>query len=142
MLGQMMQGRLLISKLIDHAGRYHGATEITSVETDGTITRSNWSEILQNSKKLASALTKMGIKPAARCATIAWNNRRHLEIYFGVSGGQFVGHTINPRLFPEQLVYIVNHAEDEVLFVDKTFLPLVAALKAKRSLIPSPTIPL
>ncbi len=131
MLGQMMQGRLLISTLVDHAGRYHSATEITSVETDGSITRSNWGEVQRNSKKLASALTKMGLEPSARCATIAWNNRRHLEIYFGVSGGQFVCHTINPRLFPEQLVYIVNHAEDEVLFIDATFLPLAAALRDK-----------
>lgn len=131
MLGQMMQDRLLISSLVDHAGKYHGTTEITSVETDGTIARSNWAEVQQNSKKLASALTKMGLKPSARCATIAWNNRRHLEIYFGVSGGGFVCHTINPRLFPEQLVYIVNHAEDEVLFIDSTFLPLAAALRDK-----------
>lgn len=131
MLGQMMQGRLLISSLIDHAGQYHGDTEITSVNTDGTIERADWRSVQANSKKLASALTKMGLKPSARCATIAWNNRRHLEIYFGVSGGQFVCHTINPRLFPEQLVYIVNHAEDEVLFIDKTFLPLAAALKDK-----------
>ena len=131
MLGQMMQDRLLISSLINHAGKYHGDTEITSVETDGTISRSNWREVSRNSRKLASALTKMGLEPSARCGTIAWNNRRHLEIYFGVSGGQFVCHTINPRLFPEQLVYIVNHAEDEVLFIDSTFLPLVAALKDK-----------
>lgn len=131
MMGQMMQGRLLISTLIDHAGRYHGDTEVTSVETDGSILRTNWREIQVNSKKLGSALTKMGLSPSARCATIAWNNRRHLEIYFGVSGGQFVCHTINPRLFPEQLVYIVNHAEDEVLFIDKTFLPLAAALRDK-----------
>ncbi len=131
MLGQMMQDRLLISALVDHAGKYHGETEITSVETDGSISRSNWAEVQANSKRLASALTKMGLKPSARCATIAWNNRRHLEIYFGVSGGEFVCHTINPRLFPEQLVYIVNHAEDEVLFIDSTFLPLAAALKDK-----------
>lgn len=131
MLGQMMQGRLLVSALVDHAGKYHGETEITSVETDGSIFRSNWGDVQRNSKKLASALTKMGLEPSARCATIAWNNRRHLEIYFGVSSGQFVCHTINPRLFPEQLVYIVNHAEDEVLFIDATFLPLAAALKDK-----------
>jgi acyl-CoA synthetase (AMP-forming)/AMP-acid ligase II len=131
MLGQMMQDRLLISSLVDHAGKYHGATEITSIETDGTIERSNWGVVQQNSKKLASALTNMGLKPSARCATIAWNNRRHLEIYFGVSGGEFVCHTINPRLFPEQLVYIVNHAEDEILFIDATFLPLAAALRDK-----------
>ena len=131
MMGQMMQGRLLISTLIDHAARYHSDTEITSVETDGAITRSNWGEVQTNSKKLASALTKMGLEPSDRCATIAWNNRRHLEIYFGVSGGQFVCHTINPRLFPEQLVYIINHAEDRMLFIDATFVPLVKAIRDK-----------
>jgi len=86
MLGQMMQDRLLISSMVDHAGKYHATTEITSVETNGTIERSNWGDVQKNSKKLASALTNMGLKPSARCATIAWNNRRHLEIYFGVSG--------------------------------------------------------
>ncbi|MEM9580346.1 MAG: AMP-binding protein, partial [Pseudomonadota bacterium] len=131
MMGQMMQGRLLISTLIDHAARYHAQTEITSVETDGSITRSNWGEVQANSRKLASALAKMGLDPSDRCATIAWNNRRHLEIYFGVSGGGFVCHTINPRLFPEQLVYIINHAEDRVIFIDATFIPLIAAIKDK-----------
>lgn len=131
MMGQMMQGRLLISTLIDHAARYHGSTEITSVETDGSITRTNWGAVQQNAKRLASALRKLGLQPSDRCGTIAWNNRRHLEIYFGVSGGQFVCHTINPRLFPEQLIYIVAHADDKVLFVDSTFLPLVAKLKSQ-----------
>ena len=80
---------------------------------------------------LGDALSKLGLDPQARCATIAWNNRRHLEIYFGVSGAGFVCHTINPRLFPEQLVYIINHAEDKVLFIDATFVPLVAAIRDK-----------
>ena len=79
----------------------------------------------------SSALTKLGLEPQARCGTIAWNNRRHLEIYFGAPGGGFVCHTINPRLFPEQLVYILNHAEDKVLFIDQTFVPLVAAIRDK-----------
>ncbi len=129
MLGQMMTMPLVISSLIDHAAKYHGDTEIVSVETTGGIARTNWRNVAKGSRQLASALTKFGISKGGRCATIAWNNYRHLEIYFGVSGGGMVCHTINPRLFPEQMVYIVNHAEDEVIFFDRTFLPLIAKLK-------------
>lgn len=125
----MMTQSLTISSLIEHAGRYHSQTRIVSVETDGTTTRTNWGEVGQNARRLASALEKLGCETSDRCATIAWNNRRHLEIYFGVAGGGFVCHTINPRLFPEQLIYIMNHAEDKVLFFDKTFLPAVAQLR-------------
>ncbi|MGR3608367.1 MAG: long-chain fatty acid--CoA ligase [Sulfitobacter sp.] len=131
MLGQMMNKPLLISSLIEHAQRYHAGGEIYSVKTGGGIEETSWGQVGANSRALASALTKLGLEPQARCGTIAWNNRRHLEIYFGVSGGGFVCHTINPRLFPEQLVYILNHAEDKVLFIDKTFVPLVAAIRDK-----------
>ncbi|WP_428925315.1 long-chain-fatty-acid--CoA ligase [Marinibacterium sp. SX1] len=129
MLGQMMTQPLLISALIRHADRYHNETEIVSVNTmDGTEV-TTWGGVARNARKLGSALTRLGLDPQARCATIAWNNRRHLEIYFGVSGAGFVCHTINPRLFPEQLVYIIDHAEDQVLFIDRTFLPLIAKLR-------------
>ena len=129
MLGQMMTSPLLISSLIDHAARYHGSAEIVSVNTGGGVEITSWSQIADNAKRLGAALQGLGLAPQARCATIAWNNRRHLEIYFGVSGAGFVCHTINPRLFPEQLVYIINHAEDEVLFIDSTFVPLVASIR-------------
>ncbi|PCH72247.1 MAG: long-chain fatty acid--CoA ligase [Rhodobacteraceae bacterium] len=128
MTGTMMHQPLTISSLITHAGRYHGGTEVVSVETTGGVTRSTWGEIEANARKLASALEKLGVKPGERCGTIAWNNRRHLEVYFGVAGAGMVCHTINPRLFPEQLIYIINHAEDQVLFLDKTFVPLAAKL--------------
>jgi len=131
MLGQMMSQPLLISTLITHAERYHSSAEIYSVNTGGGVEETNWGQVALNARKLASALSKLGLSEQARCGTIAWNNRRHLEIYFGVSGGGFVCHTINPRLFPEQLVYILNHAEDEVLFIDATFVPLVAAIRDK-----------
>ncbi|MFK7881222.1 long-chain-fatty-acid--CoA ligase [Roseobacter sp.] len=131
MLGQMMSAPLLISSLIDHAERYHATTDVISVNTGGGEEHTSWGEVARNARRLASALEKLGLGPQARCATIAWNNRRHLEIYFGVSGGGFVCHTINPRLFPEQLIYIINHAEDEVLFIDRTFVPLVAAIRDK-----------
>lgn len=131
MLGQMMTQPLLISSLIAHAERYHSAGEIHSVNTGGGVEDTTWGQVALNARKLASALTSLGLEPQARCGTIAWNNRRHLEIYFGTSGGGFVCHTINPRLFPEQLIYILNHAEDKVLFIDKTFVPLVAAVRDK-----------
>ena len=129
MLGKMMDQPLLISNLIAHAARYHGATEVVSVETTGGTERSNWATLDQNARQLASALLALGLAPEDRCATIAWNNRRHMEIYFGVAGAGLVCHTVNPRLHPEQLIYIANHAEDKVLFFDSTFLPAVAKLK-------------
>ncbi|KUP94595.1 long-chain-fatty-acid--CoA ligase [Tritonibacter horizontis] len=130
MLGKMMDQPLLISTLIAHSARYHGTTEVVSVETTGAVERSNWATLDANARRLASALEALGQEPEARCATIAWNNRRHMEIYFGVAGAGLVCHTINPRLHPDQLIFIVNHAEDKVLFFDSTFLPAVAKLKA------------
>lgn len=128
-MATMMTQELTISSMIKHAARYHARTPVISVETDGSITRTNWGEIDANARRLASALTRLGCQTSDRCATIAWNNRRHLEIYFGVAGAGFVCHTINPRLFPEQLIYIMNHAGDKVLFFDTTFLPAVAKLR-------------
>ncbi len=131
MLGQMMTKQLTISSLITHAETYHSKAEIYSVNTGGGVEETSWGQVGRNARALGDALTKLGLEPQARCGTIAWNNRRHLEIYFGVSGAGFVCHTINPRLFPEQLVYILNHAEDKVLFIDATFVPLVAAIRDK-----------
>lgn len=133
MLGQMQDAPLLISALIEHAARYHAETEIVSVKTDGGTETTSWGGVARNARRLGSALTRLGLPPQARCATIAWNNRRHLEIYFGVSGAGFVCHTINPRLFPEQLVYIINHAEDQVLFLDRSFLPILVGLRDQLS---------
>ncbi|WP_299148133.1 long-chain-fatty-acid--CoA ligase [uncultured Tateyamaria sp.] len=131
MLGQMMNFPLTISSLIDHAARFHGDTSIVSVNTGGGVEDTTWGQVGANARRLGDALLGLGLEPQARCATIAWNNRRHLEIYFGVSGAGLVCHTINPRLFPEQLVYIINHAEDRVLFIDRTFIPLVKAIRDK-----------
>lgn len=130
----MMHQPLTVTSLIEHASRYHAETEIVSLETTSTashrdISRSNWLTISQNSKLLASALGKLGLQSGDRVATIAWNNRRHLELYFGVACGGMVCHTINPRLFPEQLIYIINHAQDKALFIDSTFVPLVAKIR-------------
>jgi fatty-acyl-CoA synthase len=124
----MMAMPLLISSLIKHAEQYHGGTEIVSVETSGGITRTHWSSVARRSRQLASKLNRMGLVAGDCCATMAWNNHRHLEVYFGVSGQGLICHTINPRLFPAQLVYIINHAQDKVLFIDKTFLPIISRL--------------
>ncbi len=131
MQSSMMSMPLTISSLIEHAARYHGETEVISVETDGTVATSNWSRIESDARKLSAVLSSLHVSSDACCATVAWNNKRHLQIYFGVAAGGRVCHTINPRLFPEQIEYIVNHAADEVVFFDKTFTPLVRALKDK-----------
>ena len=131
MLGGMMYQPLLISGLIEHAARWHGETEIVSVETTGGIDRSSWGEVATNSRRLASALEQRGFEKGERIATLAWNNRRHLELYYGIAGAGMVCHTLNPRLPPEQLIYIVGHAEDRLLFVDRTFLPIVAKVRAE-----------
>lgn len=129
MHGKMMDQPMLISGLLDHAARYHGGTEIVSVNTTGGTETTCWADIAENARRLGSALKALGLAPGARCATLAWNNRRHLEIYFGVSGSGRVCHTLNPRLHPDQMAYIAQDADDQILFVDHTFLPLVAKLR-------------
>ncbi|NNP71671.1 long-chain fatty acid--CoA ligase [Acinetobacter defluvii] len=130
MQGNMMFQPLLISNLIEHAARYHGDTAIISKNTDGTITTTNWTHVAENSKRFANALADLGAVHADRIATIAWNNHRHLEAWYAISGSGMVCHTINPRLFPEQLIFIINDAQDKVVLFDKTFLPLIRAVKA------------
>lgn len=128
MSGTMMRDPLLISSLVAHAARNHADTEIASVDTSGASEVCTWGSIERDARRLASALERLDVKHGECCATIAWNNRRHLEIYYAVSGGGRVCHTINPRLAPETLIYVINHAEDQVIFVDRTFLPAVAKL--------------
>ena len=137
MQGLMMDQPLLISNIIDHAARYHGDTEIVSVATDGSRHRTNYSEVRNRAMKLGAALLKRGHAHSDRIATIAWNNHRHLELYYGISGAGLVCHTINPRLFPEQLKYIVSHADDRVVFFDNTFVDLVANLRPEVSNVES-----
>ena len=131
MLGQMQSQPLLISNLIVHAERHHGATEIVSRRVEGDIHRTTWAEVSRRSRQVANALDGLGLAFGDRVATLAWNGYRHLELYFGVSGTGRVLHTLNPRLHPEQLVWIVNHAEDRALCFDMTFLPLVKAVWSK-----------
>ncbi|MFC3902705.1 methylmercaptopropionate CoA ligase [Acinetobacter marinus] len=131
MFGQMMHRPLMISSLIDHAAQYHGDTQIISKEVSGEFTTTSWGKVAQNSKRLANALSRYNLQLGDRLATIAWNNYRHLETWYAVSCSGYVCHTINPRLFPEQLVFIINDAKDKALFFDVTFLPLIVAIKDK-----------
>jgi fatty-acyl-CoA synthase len=131
MLGQMQSQPLLISTLIVHAERHHASGEIVSRRVEGDIHHSNWGQIAARSRKVANALNALNLSFGDRVATLAWNGYRHLELYFGVSGTGHVLHTLNPRLHPEQLTWIVNHAEDKVVCFDMTFLPLVKAVAAK-----------
>ncbi len=125
MQGLMMDRPLLISAIAEHAATFHGDREIVSVTVDNPMHRYTWADAIARAKKLANALDGLGIERGDRIGTIAWNDYRHLEIYYGTSGAGYVCHTINPRLFPEQLVFIINHAEDRYLFVDPMFVPLI-----------------
>ncbi len=131
MLGLMQQQPLLISNLIDFAERHHGDGEIVSRRVEGDLHRYHWRDVAARARRVANALDGAGLAQSDRVATLAWNGYRHLELYFGVSGSGRVLHTINPRLLPEQIAWIANHAEDQVLCFDMTFLPIVQAIAAK-----------
>ena len=128
MQGLMQQQPLLISTLIEHAAAFHGDTEIVSVLPEGGQHRTTWKEIASRARRLANALAGLGVGSADRVATLAWNTHRHLELYFGVSGSGAILHTVNPRLFQEQVDYILHHAEDQYVFFDISFSALVEKL--------------
>jgi fatty-acyl-CoA synthase len=131
MLGGMQDYELRVPRLIDHAEREHGGREIVTQWADGSQTRTTWAGIARDARKLAQALESMGLKPGDRVATLAMNHHRHLVAWYGAIGMGGVIHTLNPRLFDEQLVYIANHAEDRVLLYDKAFQPIVDRLRAQ-----------
>jgi len=128
MQGLMMADQLRVAGILEHAAKWHANTEVVSRLPEGGIHRYTYAAAHQRSQQLANALLKLGIQDGDRVGTLAWNTHRHFELYYGVAGIGAVCHTINPRLFPEQLVYIINHAEDRLLFFDLTFLPLVERL--------------
>ena len=130
LMGRMMSQPLLISNLIKHADRYYGNTEVVSRRVEGDIHRYTYRDCHKRARQLANALNKLGVKMGDRVATLAWNGYRHLEAYYAVSGSGAVLHTINPRLHPEQIAYIANHAEDQYLFFDLNFLPVVESVAA------------
>ena len=131
MHGLMMQQPLLISSLLTHAERHHGDQLVVSRRVEGDIHRSTYRDLAARSRRMAKALAGLGMGNGDRVGTIAWNGYRHLELYYAVSGSGAVLHTLNPRLHPDQLVWIADHAQDQVLFFDKTFLPLVEAVAAR-----------
>ena len=131
MFGLMQQQSLLISSLIDFAERHHGDGEVVSRRVEGDVHRYTWADVANRSRQLANALDGLRLMQGDRVATLAWNGYRHLEMYFGVSGSGRVLHTLNPRLHPDQVVWIANHAEDQILCFDMTFLPLVQAVHAR-----------
>jgi 3-(methylthio)propionyl---CoA ligase len=128
MNGQMLQQPLLISSLLRHAERHHATQQVVSRRVEGDIHRCTYAELASRSRRLAQALANLGMAPGVRVGTLAWNTYRHLELYYAVSGSGAVLHTLNPRLHPDQLAWIADHAEDEILCFDKTFLPLVEAV--------------
>lgn len=129
MLGGMQDFELRVPHLIDHAAREHGDCEIVSYLANGQQSRTNWAGIHRDARKLAQALEEMGVRPGERVATLAMNHSRHLVAWYGTIGMGGVIHTINPRLFDEQIAYIANHAEDRVLFYDRQFQPIVDRLR-------------
>src|SRR3954462_1656111 len=131
MLGLMQNQPLLISNLIDFVDRHNGDGEIVSRRVEGDIHRYTWRDVAVRARQVAHALDGMKLLFSDRVPTPAWNGYRHLEIYFGASGSGRVLHTINPRLHPDQIAWIANHAEDQVLCFDVTFLPLVQAVHGR-----------
>jgi 3-(methylthio)propionyl---CoA ligase len=131
MNGLMMQQPLLISSLLVHAERHHGDQEVVSRRVEGDIHRETFRELAARARRMAKALAALGVHSGERVATLAWNGYRHMELYYAVSGSGAVLHTLNPRLHPDQVVYIADHAEDQVLFFDLSFLPMIEAVAGR-----------
>lgn len=131
MLGKMQDYPLLVQTILDHAALNHGEREMVTRSIEGPIRRRNYRDLRTRALRVAKALQKEGIVLGDRIATMAWNTDRHVEVWYGIMGLGAISHTINPRLFVEQLVYIINHAEDRILFVDLTFVPLIEAIAGK-----------
>jgi fatty-acyl-CoA synthase len=128
MQGLMSERPLLVSSIIEHAANYHRDTEVVSRTIDGAVHRYTYGVAARRAKRLARTLLRLGVGPGDRVGTLAWNTFRHVELYYGISGIGAVCHTINPRLFDDQITYIVNHAADRLLFVDPSFVPLIERL--------------
>ena len=131
MNGLMMQQQLLVSSLLTHAERHHGEQEVVSRRVEGDVHRTTYRELAARAKRMANALDALGVKFGDRVATLAWNGYRHMELYYAASGSGAVLHTLNPRLHPDQVVWIADHAEDQVLFFDLTFLPVIEAVASR-----------
>jgi acyl-CoA synthetase (AMP-forming)/AMP-acid ligase II len=131
MLGLMQDWPLLIHRVIDHAAAQHGDRSVVSRSVEGPLHRTTYAEVRQRALRIAKRLDRDGIRLGDRVATLAWNTWRHLELWYGITGIGAIYHTVNPRLFEDQIAYIVNHAEDRVLFLDLTFVPLIEKLQGR-----------
>lgn len=132
MLGLMQDWPLLLHRIIDHAAIQHGTREVVSrAVEDGTLRRTSYAQLRQRALTVAKRLAREGVELGDRVATLAWNSDRHLELWYGISGIGAITHTVNPRLFPEQIAWIIDHAGDRLLFLDLTFVPLVEQIQAK-----------
>src|SRR5690348_2176112 len=130
-LGAMQDFPLRIMRLMDHAEREHGGREIVAARADGSIVRTDWTSLARDARRMGKALQRLGARPGDRIATLAMNHDRHLAAWFGIVGMGGVLHTLNPRLFDDQLAYIVSHAEDGIILYDAAFEPLVERLKPR-----------
>src|SRR6476646_7836839 len=128
MLGLMQDWPLLLHRIIDHAALQHGGREVVTRSIEGPMHRTTYTEIRPRTLRAAKRLQKDGIKLGDRVGTLAWNTWRHLEAWYGITGIGAIYHTVNPRLFEDQIAYIINHAEDRILLLDLTFVPLVERL--------------
>src|SRR5689334_23986185 len=135
MLGLMQSWPLTVDRILDHAKAWHGDREVVSRSVEGPIVRTTYAQIHERAKRISSALKGLGIQNGDRVATLAWNTGRHIEAWYGIMGIGAVCHTLNPRLFAEQLCYIINHAEDQIIFTDLTFLPVLAENRAKMTTV-------
>ena len=129
MQSSMTDAPLTLTKLLNHAENYHGSTEVVSIEARGKRISGSWAETAKNARRLGSALLKLGLKPGDFVASLALNNQKHLDLYYGISCMGLVCHTINPRLFPDEIVYVLNHAKSRVLFIDPSFMPIAVGHK-------------
>lgn len=126
--GNMMPTDLLIPDLLEYAAAHHGDAEIISRRQEGDIHRYDYRTALRRSKRLANALLSLGAQPGDRIATLAWNGYRHFECYYAISGIGAICHTVNPRLYSEQVEFIINHAEDSILLLEPDFIPLLESI--------------
>jgi len=131
MLGLMQDWPLTVDKILDHAKAWHGDSEIVTRSVEGPIVRTTYAQVHGRAKRMSNALQALGVQPGDRVATLAWNTARHLETWYAIMGMGAVCHTLNPRLHPDQLCYIINHAGDKLIFTDLTFAPLLLAHRDK-----------
>ena len=129
MQGRMQDWPLTVDRIIDHAKSWHGDREIVSRSVEGPMVRTTYAQVHARAKRVSNVLRGLNVQPGDRVATLAWNTARHIEAWYGIMGMGAVCHTLNPRLFAEQLVYIINHAEDKIIFTDLTFLPILAGIR-------------